>query len=95
MQNGAYWTHVAGTWTSETGVKLYVNGTVTQDMQYKIPLGSAVLPDRMKFGLYSTDGLLLMDEWYFWDIELDEYKIMQVFNAYKQGTCIYFTLWQP
>ena len=45
------------------------------------------VPNEMLIGkLQSSDGLLVMDEWYFWDVELSEHDIMQVYMAYQSGT---------
>ena len=85
------WIHVTGTWSLSDGVKLYIDGSLSDTgTEGTFLLGNPDLPNTMHIGRVGhrneTYTQFVLDEWYFWDQELNGDEVMQVYAAYQPGT---------
>ena len=89
--HGNKWIHVAGTWSLDGWVKLYIDGVLNDTgIEDIYPLEDQDLPNTMYVGSVNhTDdryGQFVLDEWYMWDQDLNGDQVMEVFAAYQPGT---------
>ena len=86
---GAKWIQVAGTWTLEGVVNLYLNGALNSTGAGEAVSTSESLPLGMYVGKLNSAGRhtkFFLDEWYFWDLELSADQVAQVYATYQTGT---------
>ena len=80
------WTHLAGTWniTEENSVKLYINGErAATATQTSIPEGSVF--NNFYISYLSTQAILgRLDEIAFWETDLSDSDISQIYHRQKQ-----------
>ena len=86
------WIHVAGTWSLGGGVKLYIDGALnaTGNRDDILNPEDPVLPKTMHVGKLNSDnenyGQFVLDDWYFWNLELSGDQVAQMYSAYQTGT---------
>ena len=89
--HGNKWIHVAGTWSLDGWMKLYIDGALNSTgIEYTYALVDPDLPNTMYVGRVNHTefryGQFVLDEWYMWDQGLNGDQVMEVFASYQPGT---------
>ena len=88
---GNKWMHVTGTWAIGSTAQLYIDGALNSTpIENEHHLNGVNLPDTMTVGVKNNldgrKGQFVLDEWYFWDLELSSDQVAQIYAVYQTGT---------